>query len=202
MATNGAGTPARSYATGGITDGELALQIGIAVPDTTTEGVVFTINFAQAVYGVSFRLFDVDYSNNGFTDQIRDVVGVNGASTYLPTLTGSSANAVGSDANNAADGYRNSVTGNAGNAQTAAGGNVTVSFDNTVPITSVSFIYGDNHNSNLGPVAPASTTQQLVAVSNIVWATNAGEQVPEPGMFGITGLGLAAMLAVTLRRRL
>ena len=201
VATNGTGSPANSYASGGLTDGELALQIGIALPDTTTQGVTFTINFAQAVYGVSFKLFDVDYSSGGFTDQIRDVVGVNGATTYLPTLTGSTANTVGSDANNAADGYRNSVTGNAGNAQTAAGGNVTVSFDNTVPITSVSFVYGDNHFANLGAVAPASTAQQLVGVSNIIWATNAGEQVPEPGMFGVTGLGLATMLAVTLRRR-
>ena len=201
VATNGSGSPANVYTTGGINDGELALQIGIAVPDTTTEGVVFTINFTQAVYGVTFKLFDVDYTSGSFTDQVRNILGVNGATTVLPTLTGSADNVVGSDADNAAAGFSNSVTGNANNAQTSANGNVTVAFSNTVPITSVSFVYGDNSNSSLGPLAPASTSLQIIGVGNIAWADGPGETVPEPGTLGVTGLGLASMLVMALRRR-
>ena len=201
VATNGSGSPANVYTTGGLTDGELAMQIGIALPNTSTDGVVFTINFAQAVYGVTFKLFDVDYTSGNFTDQVRNIVGTDGGATVLPALTGSAYNSVGSDANNAAAGFSNSVTGTGNNAQTAANGNVTVSFSNLTPITSVSFVYGDNTNSALGPVAPASTTEQIIGIGNIAWATNAGETVPEPGMFGVTALGLAGMIAVTLRRR-
>ena len=201
VATNGSGSPANVYTTGGITDGELALQIGIAIPDTTSQGVVFTINFSQAVYGVTFKLFDVDYTSGSFADQVRNILGVSGANTVLPTLTASADNAVGSDANNAAAGYSNSVTGNANNAQTSANGNVTVAFSNTVPITSVSFVYGDNTTSSLGPLAPASTSLQIIGVGNIAWATNPGETVPEPGTLGMAGLGLASMMAVVLRRR-
>ena len=201
VATNGSGNPADIYTTGGLTDGELAMQIGIALANTTTDGVVFTINFSQAVYGVTFKLFDVDYTSGNFADQVRNIVGVNGANTVLPTLTGSAYNSVGTDANNAAAGFVNSVTGNANNPQTSANGNVTVSFSNVVPITSVSFVYGDNTNSSLGPVAPASTTLQIIGVGNIAWATDSGETVPEPGAFGEVGLGLAGMLTVMGRRR-
>ncbi len=200
VATNGSGTPANIYTTGGLTDGELAMQIGVAIPNSTTDGVVFTINFSQAVYGVTFKLFDLDYTSGSFTDQVRNIFGVNGATTVLPTLTGSADNVVGSDANNAAAGFSNSVTGTANNAQTSANGNVTVSFSNTVPVTSVSFVYGDNTNSSLGPVAPASTSLQIIGVGNIAWATASGEMVPEPGTLVTIGLGLAGMAAVVLRR--
>ena len=99
VATYGSTAPnSTSYANGGVSDGTLALQIGIALPDTTTEGVQFTINFSQAVYGATFKLFDVDYSAGNFTDQIRNILGVNGATTVLPTLTGSASNSVGTDA--------------------------------------------------------------------------------------------------------
>ncbi len=200
VATNGSGSPANVYTTGGINDGELAMQIGIAVPNSTTDGIVFTINFSQAVYGVTFKLFDVDYTSGSFTDQVRNILGVNGTDTVLPTLTGSADNLVGSDANNAAAGFSNSVTGTANNAQTSANGNVTVSFSNTVPVTSVSFVYGDNTNSSLGPVAPASTSLQIIGIGNVLWATNSGEMVPEPGTLVTIGLGLASMTVVVLRR--
>ena len=110
-------------------------------------------------------------------------------------------NSVGSAANNAAAGFSNSVTGTGNNPQTSANGNVTVSFSNTDPITSVSFVYGDNSNSALGPVAPASTTEQIIGIGNIAWATASGQTVPEPGAFGLVSLGLASLLAVTSRRR-
>ena len=202
VATYGSTAPnTTTFANGGVTDGTLALQIGIAVPDTTTEGIQFTINFSQAVYGATFTLFDVDYTSGRFTDQIRNILGVNGATTVLPTIYGTSSNSVGSDANNAADGFSNSVTGTASNAQNAGNGNVNVVFANNVPITSISFIYGDNYNSNLGPVAPASTTTQLIALSNVQWSTVSGVSVPEPGTLATIGLGLATMSAVALRRR-
>ena len=201
VGTYGTTAPNTSYANGGVSDGTLALQIGIAVPDTTTEGVQFTINFSQAVYGATFQLFDVDYSSGKFTDQLRNILGVSGATTVLPTLTGSASNSVGTDANNATDGFSNSVTGTAGNAQNAGNGNVTVTFANNVPVTSISFIYGDNYNSNLGAVAPAATTTQLIALSNVQWSTVSGVSVPEPGTLATVGLGLATMSAVVLRRR-
>ena len=202
VATYGSTAPnTTSYANGGVSDGTLALQIGIAVPDTTTEGIQFTINFSQAVYGATFKLFDVDYSSGNFTDQIRNILGVSGATTVLPTLTGSSANSVGTAANNTADGFSNSVTGNAGNNQNVGNGNVTVTFANDVPVTSISFIYGDNYNSNLGTVAPAATTTQLVALSNVQWSTVSGVSVPEPHTLATIGIGLASMSAVVLRRR-
>ena len=201
VATNGSGSPADVYTTGGLTDGELAMQIGIALPTTSANGIVFTINFAQAVYGVTFKLFDVDYTSGSFTDQIRNIVGSDGTNTFLPALAGSTYNSVGSAANNMAAGFNNSVTGTGNNAQTSANGNVTVSFSNTDAITSVSFVYGDNTNSSLGPVAPASTTEQIIGIGNVLWATNAGESVPEPGTFGVISLGLASLLTVTLRRR-
>ncbi len=200
VATNsGTTSPTNQYATGGLTDGQLALQIGITLPDSAADSIKFTINFSQAVYGATFQLFDVDYGAS-FTDQLRNVFGVSGATTVLPTLTSSSSNTVGSAANNSADGFLNSVTGTAGSAQTAAAGNVTVTFANNVPVTSISFIYGDNFNANLGTVAPTNVAQQVVALSNIQWSTVSGVSVPEPGALAAICLGAAAVSAVVLRR--
>ena len=203
-ATYGSTAPnTTTYTNGGTTDGELALQIGIALTDSTAQDMKFTINFSQAVYGATFRLFDLDanLTGTGFVDQVRNIFGNNGGATVLPTLTGSASNQVGSDANNATAGYLNSVTGTANSAQNAGNGNVTVTFDSNTPITSISFVYGDNSKAALGAVAPTTPSSQIVALSNVYWSTVAGQSVPEPGTLATIGLGLAGMSAVVLRRR-
>ena len=188
------------YTNGGTTDGELALQIGIALASTTADDVKFTLNFTQPVYGATFQLFDLDYTSGSFTDQVRNILGTGGTGTVQPTLTGSTDNSVGNVATNLLAGYSNSITGTAASAQNAGAGNATVTFANNVPITSISFVYGDNTNALLGNVAPAATTTQIIALSNVSWSTVSGVSVPEPETFRTVGLGLAGLAAVIFRR--
>ncbi len=192
-----------TYSNGGTTDGELALQIGIALTDSTAQDMKFTINFSQAVYGATFRLFDLDANttSTGFVDQVRNIFGTNGGATVLPMLTGSASNQVGSDANNLTAGYLNSVTGTANANQNTGDGNVTVTFDSATPITSISFVYGDNTVAALGAVAPASPSTEIIALSNVYWSTVSGQSVPEPGTLATIGLGLAGMVGVVLRQK-
>ncbi len=202
VATNGAAAPNDpSYSNGGVSDTALALQIGINLTDSATQDIKFTINFSQAVYGATFRLFDVDgnMSATGFVDQVRNILGTYNGTTSLPTITGSADNSVGTSANNATAGLSNSVTGVTSAGNDTGDGNATVTFANNVPITSISFIYGDNRSTALGTVAPRDASQQLIALSNITWSTVSGQSVPEPGMFAAIGLGIVGLAAFASR---
>jgi uncharacterized repeat protein (TIGR01451 family) len=165
---NGGGTT-RALVVGGI------LSARTADITTNTRVMVTTFTFPTPVRDVSILMHDVDFTNNQFRDWIH-VIGTNGATTYVPTLT-TPFGQINNTANltNAASSLKlgPSATAPATTIQQAVGvgvsgnnsttGNLNLSF--IQPVTSVQVRYG-NFPLQAGETA---TGQQAFAISTLSW---------------------------------
>lgn len=104
-----------------------------------------------AVPGLQFKIFDIDYAANQFTDQVT-VTGTYNGATVLPTLSNNTANYVSG----------NSVIGDGGSGATDPYGNVVVTF--TSPVDSVTVTYG-NHL----PTTPTASGNQAMSIHDITF---------------------------------
>lgn len=104
-----------------------------------------------AVPGLQFKIFDIDYAANQFTDQVT-VTGTYNGATVLPTLSNNTANYVSG----------NSVIGDGASGATDPYGNVVVTF--TSPVDSVTVTYG-NHL----PTTPTASGNQAMSIHDITF---------------------------------
>lgn len=142
---------------------------------SNTRVLVTTFTFPTPVRDVTFTVFDIDWGNNSFRDWIR-FVGVDGAATYVPTLTTPFGQANGAGPY-AATGSSVKLgpqpaplavaapeaIGMSANANTTNGGNITVSF--AQPVRSVQVRYA-NYAFQTGE---NTTGQQFYGVSGVSW---------------------------------
>jgi uncharacterized repeat protein (TIGR01451 family) len=165
---NGGGTT-RALVVGGV------LSARTANITTNTRVMVTTFTFPTPVRDVSILMHDVDFTNNQFRDWI-DIVGTNGATTYIPALTtpfgqinntanltnASSSLKLGPSATAPATTIQQAVgTGVSGNNSNT--GNLSLSF--IQPVTSVQIRYG-NFPLQAGETV---TGQQAFAISTLSW---------------------------------
>ena len=165
---NGGGTT-RALVVGGV------LSARTANITTNTRVMVTTFTFPTPVRDVSILMHDVDFTNNQFRDWI-DIVGTNGATTYIPALTtpfgqinntanltnASSSLKLGPSATAPATTIQQAVgTGVSGNNSNT--GNLSLSF--IQPVTSVQIRYG-NFPLQAGETV---TGQQAFAISTVSW---------------------------------
>ncbi len=117
--------------------------------ETHVSSTTFTL--PTAVPGLQFKIFDIDYAANQFTDKVTITGSYNG-STVLPTLSNNTANYVSG----------NSVIGDGASGPTDPFGNVVVTF--TSPVDSVTVIYG-NHL----PTTPTVSGNQAMSIHDITF---------------------------------
>jgi uncharacterized repeat protein (TIGR01451 family) len=117
--------------------------------ETHVSSTKFTL--PTAVPGLQFKIFDIDYAANQFTDKVTITGSYNGA-TVLPTLSNNTANYVSG----------NSVIGDGASGATDPFGNVVVTF--TSPVDSVTVVYG-NHL----PTTPTSSGNQAMSIHDITF---------------------------------
>lgn len=152
----GVSTPVTStYMTGGTGATQQSVLLYANYPNNSST-VTVTLDVGDLSGGTNngvaelqFTVFDVDFGNNQFQDQLT-VTGTNGVSTVTPVLTQGSANTVSG----------NVVTGQSPAGNAVADGNVTVTFSERV--TQVSFIYGNGAN------VPANPGNQAIALHDIL----------------------------------
>ena len=148
-AARGGQSPTRNNATtGGITPAQNSLTQFVDFA-SRTQIATTTITLPVATPGMQFRIFDVDFSTNSFTDQVR-VTGTYNGNAVTPVLTNGVTNAVAG----------NTVTGTAPADNATAGGTVTVTFSS--PVDRVVITYGN------GATAPANPDQQIIAIHDIM----------------------------------
>mgnify|MGYP003655034459 CR=1 FL=1 len=109
------------------------------------------LTLPSAVPGLQFKIFDIDYAANQFTDKVTITGTYNGA-TVLPTLSNNTANYVSG----------NSVIGDGASGATDPFGNVVVTF--TSPVDSVTVTYG-NHL----PTTPTASGNQAMSIHDITF---------------------------------
>ncbi|VWX59102.1 proprotein convertase P-domain-containing protein [Sphingorhabdus sp. 109] len=117
--------------------------------ETHSSSTTFTL--PTAVPGLQFRIFDIDYAANQFTDRVTITGTYNGASV-LPTLSNNTANYVSG----------NSVIGDGASGATDPYGNVVVTF--TSPVDSVTVVY-----DNYPPTTPTSSGNQAMSIHDITF---------------------------------
>ena len=117
--------------------------------ETHASSTTFTL--PTAVPGLQFKIFDIDYAANQFTDKVTITGSYNGT-TVLPTLSNNTANYVSG----------NSVIGDGASGATDPYGNVVVTF--TSPVDSVTVIYG-NHL----PTTPTTSGNQAMSIHDITF---------------------------------
>lgn len=117
--------------------------------ETHVSSTTFTL--PTAVPGLQFKIFDIDYAANQFTDKVTVTGSYNGA-TVLPTLSNNTANYISG----------NSVIGDGASGSTDPFGNVVVTF--TSPVDSVTVTYG-NHL----PTTPTSSGNQAMSIHDITF---------------------------------
>ena len=110
-----------------------------------------TLTLPTAVLGLQFKIFDIDYAANQFTDKVTITGTYNGA-TVLPTLSNNTANYVSG----------NSVIGDGASGATDPFGNVVVTF--TSPVDSVTVVYG-NHL----PTTPTASGNQAMSIHDFTF---------------------------------
>ena len=110
-----------------------------------------TFTLPTAVPGLQFKIFDIDYAANQFTDKVTITGSYNGA-TVMPTLSNNTANYVSG----------NSVIGDGASGATDPYGNVVVTF--TSPVDSVTVVYG-NHQ----PTTPTASGNQAMSIHDITF---------------------------------
>jgi uncharacterized repeat protein (TIGR01451 family) len=117
--------------------------------ETHVSSTTFTL--PTAVPGLQFKIFDIDYAANQFTDKVT-VTGTYNGAIVLPTLSNNTANYVSG----------NSVIGDGASGATDPFGNVVVTF--TSPVDSVTVVYG-NHL----PTTPTSSGNQAMSIHDITF---------------------------------
>ena len=153
--TTGEMTPAlTTNLTGGLSPRQKTLTIFIDLTSTTqsvTVFVDFTAFYPQGVENLSFRLFDIDFANEGgngadFRDQLRGITGTAavGGGTVSPTITTSAGNTL------TGTGVNQVVDGIATVADTSADGTVLIDFGATA-IRSFTFTYGSGATQKSDP---------------------------------------------------
>jgi hypothetical protein len=171
----------------GTAQNTLCLAVNFA---TRSEAVTVTVNFSAlynvGVQGVSFTLFDIDFSaasGNNYQDLLSSIVAtsIDGTTLVAPTITTSANNVL------SGTGLTQTVNGTVSTSDLGPGsgnGNVTISFGAT-PIKSFTFTYG----SGSGTVA--DPTYQHVGLHDITFTP-----VPEinPVWSGVGSCLLAAAL--------
>lgn len=149
-ATYGGQSPARQNVIhGGFGTGEFSLS-EIVDMNTVSDETVTTITLPTAMNGAQFTIFDVDFNASQFADRV-EVIGYNGASTVMPTLTNGIANYV----------IGNEAFGDALSADAEPNGNVVVTFSS--PIDRIEIRYG-NYSA-----APANPGLQGVALHDFTF---------------------------------
>lgn len=136
--------------TGGGASGTRALYFYMNNGDETQSGIT-TLTLPTAVPGLQFKMFDVDYAANQFTDKVT-VTGTYNGATVFPTLSNNTANYVSG----------NSVIGDGASGATDPFGNVVVTF--TSPVDSVTVEYG-NHL----PTTPTSSGNQAMSIHDFTF---------------------------------
>ncbi|MEM8627993.1 MAG: DUF11 domain-containing protein, partial [Pseudomonadota bacterium] len=107
--------------------------------------VVLTVTLPRSFIGLQFSIFDVDFGNNQFADQLT-VTGSNGGASVSPTLTNGTANYISG----------NSLIGDAAAGNNDAAGNVTITFTDAVDTITIRY---DNFTT-----APANPGQQGIGI--------------------------------------
>lgn len=178
---------------GGLPTIENTLSIALNLT-SNTQSVTVTINFAAlytaGVTNVSFKIFDVDYSNasgNNYQDQLTAIraLSIDGTTLIAPTITTSANNDL------TGSGLNQVVTGTASTVDTGAGsqnGNVTISFGTNF-IRSLTFTYGSGS-------AFADPTYQHIGIHDISFTP-----VPEINPAWSAVLSCIAAAGLVLRHR-
>ncbi|WP_373491574.1 DUF11 domain-containing protein [Parasphingorhabdus sp.] len=117
--------------------------------ETHVSSTTFTL--PVAVPGLQFKIFDIDFAANQFTDKVT-VTGTYNGATVLPTLSNNTANYVSG----------NSVIGDGASGPTEPFGNVVVTF--TSPVDSVTVVYGNHF-----PTTPTSSGNQAMSIHDITF---------------------------------
>jgi hypothetical protein len=182
---------------GGFGAGHASLQLALKVSDNA-QAVTITIDFsnlyAAGVAYVSFKLFDIDFSdqggNNGYQDQIRSISATSTTGTSIaPSITG-----VGPNVSLSGSGLNQLLTGMVSTSDTgatSADANATITF-NTTNIRSITFTYG---NTN----AFSKPAYQHIALDNIDHSI-----VPESNNWwvGLFGYGVLIVSSLSHHRKL
>jgi uncharacterized repeat protein (TIGR01451 family) len=119
--------------TGGFGTGQLSLFQSIEYTNVSQKTTT-TVTLPTAVPGVQFRIFDVDYALDDFTDMLT-VTGRFNGSTVTPIMTNGVSNQVSG----------NVATGDAASGSTSANGNVVVTFAS--PVDTITIEYGNAPNA-------------------------------------------------------
>lgn len=176
---------------GGLTPVQQSLHLHVNLADQS-QAVTVTVNFSAqytlGVNNVSFTIFDVDFSNNNFQDQLRTIqaTSIDGTTLIAPTITTSVNNTrTGTGINQVVNG----ITNTADTGATSGNANVTISFGATA-IRSFTFTYGS------GSTAPANPTNQGISLHDITYTA-----VPEINPAWISALSCALAAGLILRHR-
>ncbi|WP_333604930.1 cistern family PEP-CTERM protein [Novosphingobium sp.] len=179
----------------GTTINGLTSQATFTLSSVTSTGYVFDYSLTNTTSGgldsrVSSFAFNVDPTITGATST--------GAFSYT-TLNSNYPNGIGTVDVCFKGGFSGSCAGNSGGVLTGdtGMGTMTLSFASAPSSITLSDFF-DRYQSitGAGPVSSASGTGTITSSSS-----SGGTQVPEPGMIGILGLGLAGLGMVRTRRR-
>jgi hypothetical protein len=136
-----------------------------------TNVITITIAFSQAVDNISFTIFDVDEGD--YTDQIRSISSSNGVTTFNDATATGSVNATVANSGTSTMTITGQDTTNDGTNDS----NTTLTFSGR-GITSLTFTYGNNNTSGLGPLAPGNPGNQWIGIGDITYTV-----VPEPSTY-------------------
>ena len=179
----------------GTTINGLTSQATFTLSSVTSTGYVFDYSLTNTTSGgldsrVSSFAFNVDPAITGATST--------GAFSYT-TLNSNYPNGIGTVDVCFKGGFSGSCAGNSGGVLTGdtGMGTMTLSFASAPSSITLSDFF-DRYQSitGAGPVSSASGTGTITSSSS-----SGGTQVPEPGMIGILGLGLAGLGMARTRRR-
>ena len=162
--TTGAASPTRNTSlAGGLNPAQNTLKLTADI-SADSAFVMITIDFAawypQGVQNLSFTLFDIDLNGSSYRgqDEISGIVGMNGATSIAPTITG-----VGSSVTHIGTGLNQHLIGNADafdTGATSSAGNATISFGSSA-VTSVTFRW------DRGPEATGSSPTTYIGLHDI-----------------------------------